>query len=161
MLYELVQTGYLRATLDHDQSLGPAWCELTERGYQVVAGCPTTRLPPIVLREIAARIEAAETPEERTRLQRLYDGVRDVGNEEVLALGADVSEHEWFLRTAPEPYRTVNDRTWKLDDDLPRTRADFVRGFDFVLCAVLRWERFPPPVVGAETAVVLESRPDA
>jgi hypothetical protein len=62
---------------------------------------------------------------------------------EVLALGGDASEYDWFVETAPKTRTTVDD-SWEVPDwEPPRTESQYLRGIDFVVRTVLRWEQLP------------------
>jgi hypothetical protein len=89
VVYELVQTGYLEAPIDTDQTLAPRFFRLTERGLQVVAGWPTEAGADLLARLLTLvdqRIASASSDEERSKWQRLRDGVVGVGRD----VGADV-----------------------------------------------------------------------
>jgi hypothetical protein len=91
VVYELSQTGYLNATLDGDQALTPLFFRLEEKGLKVVAGWPTDAGADLLARLLVLidqRIAAAESPDERSKWERLRDGVLGVGRDvaaEVLA----------------------------------------------------------------------------
>jgi hypothetical protein len=82
-LYDLARTGYLRETASTDQFLGPLEVELTEKGLALTSGWPAggETLARAVVEAIERRIEAAESAEERSRLEKLRDGFRAVGYE--------------------------------------------------------------------------------
>jgi DNA-binding PadR family transcriptional regulator len=84
VLDELVRAGYLEETLGTDQLPGPAAVRLTEKGLQVTAGWPTASGEIALDRLLAVieqRIDAAETDDERSRWERLRDGVTGVGRD--------------------------------------------------------------------------------
>jgi hypothetical protein len=89
VVYELAQTGYLEATIETDQMLAPRFFRLTERGLQVAAGWPTEAGIDLLVRLLAlidARIESAGSEEERSKWQRLRDGVVGVGRDVAAAV---------------------------------------------------------------------------
>jgi hypothetical protein len=64
---------------------------------------------------------------------------------EALSLGAEPEEHIWFRETAPEPFMTMNDATWRFYDIEPQPgRPEYVRAHEFVLTTTLKWQRLPP-----------------
>jgi hypothetical protein len=77
----LVSTGYLDTTV---RSMGFRYCRITEKGLQITAGWPSgaadaayTRL----LTLIDKHVEEAATDEERSKWERLRDGVVGVGRD--------------------------------------------------------------------------------
>ena len=82
VLDELERARYVEETLGGDHVPGPAWCRLTEKGLQVTAGWPTSS-GEIALERLLAivdeRIAAAASDEERSKWERLRDGIADVG----------------------------------------------------------------------------------
>jgi hypothetical protein len=83
-LEELDRAGYLEETLGSDQLPGPAASRLTEKGLQVTAGWPAASGEVALDRLLAMidqRIDAATSDEERSRWERLRDGVLGVGRD--------------------------------------------------------------------------------
>jgi hypothetical protein len=84
VLNDLVRASYIEETLGTDQHVGPAWCQLAEKGLQVTAGWPASSGEAAFGRLISLideRIEAAPTEEERSKWKRLRDGIADVGRD--------------------------------------------------------------------------------
>jgi hypothetical protein len=87
-LDELVRAGYLEETMGGDQLPGPGWSRLTEKGLQVTAGWPSASgeiALDRLLKVIEERIEAT-TGEERSKWERLRDGIADVGRGVLVAV---------------------------------------------------------------------------
>ena len=81
-LYHLTREGYLRAGGETDTTLGPIDVELAEKGLQITSGWPGGKPAlDVFLAALETRIEQAATPEERSRLQRAYDGAKGLGRE--------------------------------------------------------------------------------
>jgi hypothetical protein len=84
-LHDLAETGYFDVTTSPAMgSITPAIFRLSEKALQIVAGWPSiggesffTRM----LAELDERVAAASTTEERTRLERLRDGLVGVGRD--------------------------------------------------------------------------------
>lgn len=80
VLHELVQTGYLRATLNSDRHFAPDFSELTEKALRLLASWPAPDAgSAALLAAIKVQIEEADSEEERSRWQRAYEAIRDVG----------------------------------------------------------------------------------
>jgi hypothetical protein len=82
VLDELVMAGYLTDTMSTDVSVGPLFCRLTEKGLQATAGWPSASGEAVFERLLVLlddAIAAAPTDEERSKLERVRDGVLDVG----------------------------------------------------------------------------------
>lgn len=80
-LHALERADYVRKTLDYEQATGPAFCEPTEKALQLLAGWPATSGEAAfaqLLQALDAQIEST-SGEERTRLERLREGVTEVG----------------------------------------------------------------------------------
>jgi len=84
VLEELVQSGYLDMTMDTDQSQGPAFCRLSEKGLRTVAAWPS---PDAAVESLVAaldeRIETAESEAEKGKLRALRESVGQVSREVV------------------------------------------------------------------------------
>jgi len=84
VLDELVRAGYLEETMGVEQLPGPAWCRLREKGLQVTAGWPSASGETAFERLLAIvdeRIRSADSDEERSKWERLRDGVAGVGRD--------------------------------------------------------------------------------
>jgi hypothetical protein len=84
VLHELEQAGYLRATMDVEQLVGPAYFVLTEKALQIVARWPgggTDAAYKQLVALIEERIEQAEGDEERTRWERARDAIVGLGHD--------------------------------------------------------------------------------
>lgn len=79
-LYDLARTGYLNVTAETDMSLAPEEFELTEKALVLVEGWPLAQEQAVarLLDAVKTQIAAAESPEERDQLQRVYDGLLSV-----------------------------------------------------------------------------------
>lgn len=92
VLYELEKAGYVEATVANDSSWGGVICKLTPLGLQLVAGWPSTTGDAAVAKLFALvdrRIVEAETAEERSRWQRVRDGLLSFGRDALVeVLGA-------------------------------------------------------------------------
>jgi hypothetical protein len=89
VLDELVRAGYLEETLGADQLPGPASSRLTEKGLQVTAGWPSASGEVALdrlLTVIEERIEASTTEEERSKWERLRDGLAGVGRDVIVGV---------------------------------------------------------------------------
>ena len=89
MLNDLVRARYLEETLGTDQHVGPAWCRLDEKGLQVIAGWPASSGEAAFERLITLideRIDTASTEEERSKWQRLRDGIAGVGRDVIVGV---------------------------------------------------------------------------
>lgn len=84
VVYELCQTGYLKATMEADQMLAPLFFRLEEKALKVVAGWPTEAGADLFARLLVIlddRIASARSPEERSKWERFRDGVVGVGRD--------------------------------------------------------------------------------
>ncbi|MCZ7589204.1 MAG: hypothetical protein M5U27_10210 [Gaiella sp.] len=84
ILADLVRTGYLEETASTDQLPGPLWCRLAEKGLQVTAGWPSSSGQLAYERLIALldqRIAEATDDDERSRWERVRDGVLGIGRD--------------------------------------------------------------------------------
>jgi hypothetical protein len=89
VLYELEETGWIVRTVGTDASWGPLQCKLSEKGLQLVAGWPSTTADAAVsklLTLVELRIAEAQTPEERTRWERVRDGFLSFGRDALVEL---------------------------------------------------------------------------
>jgi hypothetical protein len=89
ILDELVRAGYLEETLGAEQLPGPACARLTEKGLQVTSGWPSASGEVALdrlLTVIEERIEASMTEEERSKWERLRDGVVGIGRDVVVGV---------------------------------------------------------------------------
>jgi hypothetical protein len=95
VLEELVRANYLEMTAETHQSVGPDFCRLTEKGLQITAGWPSGAPEAFLdrlLAEIDRRISEAQTHEERTKWERLRDGVTGVGRDVLTNVLSSVAE---------------------------------------------------------------------
>jgi hypothetical protein len=93
VLFELEQGGFITGTISAHSGSGPTTCRLTGKGLQQVAGWPTGASDDLVLRLLTVleeRIRETTDPNERSRLQRLRDGIIDVGENVVAQVLAKV-----------------------------------------------------------------------
>lgn len=80
----LAEDGYITTTIDSDQSPGPLFFKLGERGRQIVARWPggsSTDNVQALLLELDRRIENASDDGERGRLNKLRDSLVDIGTD--------------------------------------------------------------------------------
>jgi hypothetical protein len=88
-LHELVRTGWLESRMQSDTRIGPSYVELTEKALRRVAGWPgdvSDSAASQLLDLIQERLDAATTPEERTKWERLRDASLGVGHDFLLEL---------------------------------------------------------------------------
>jgi hypothetical protein len=84
VLFHLVRAGYVEATLDSDQAVGPMMSLLTEKGLQQVANWPSGAPEDVLVRLLAAleeRIRETDDPEERTKLESVRDSIKGMGRD--------------------------------------------------------------------------------
>lgn len=84
IIYELTRSAYLEQTIGADQSLVPLYMRLTEKGLQATAGWPGGSGEVVLerlLTLIEQRIDESASPEERSRWERLREGLQGVGRE--------------------------------------------------------------------------------
>lgn len=94
VLRELEQTNWIVETMGTDQTMGPLYCKVSEKGLQLVAGWPTTTAEAAVEKLLALvdlRITEASDPEERSKWQRIRDGLLGVGREALVRILADAA----------------------------------------------------------------------
>ena len=88
-LMYLIDGGYVRQIMDTDSHFGPAFCTLSERGRQTVAGWPTSpgdALLQSLLEEVERRIETAHSEEEKSALVRFRDFALGMGREVLVSV---------------------------------------------------------------------------
>jgi hypothetical protein len=92
-LYDLARTGYLVDVVWSDVSMAPQFFQLSERGLaRTSAGWPSGEgSVEALLAVLAAKIDAAEDDEERTRLQRAFDALRSLGRETLSDILANIA----------------------------------------------------------------------
>ena len=82
VLTELAADGYVEATQEAWQAVGPLMCKLTGKGLQLVANWPSgpgDALAAALLKALDERIGETQSDEEHTRLEEFRDAARDVG----------------------------------------------------------------------------------
>jgi hypothetical protein len=92
-LYDLARTGYFDEVVWSDSSVAPQFFQLSERGLsRTSAGWPSGDSGvEALLAVLAAKIDAAENEEERSRLQRAYDALKGLGRETLADILANIA----------------------------------------------------------------------
>jgi hypothetical protein len=112
----------------------------------------TLRRWPFDVRGMVADIKAGDPqPAGGRRYRNLERGFRSFAQMldslwervEALSLGADAAEHGWFRRTFPPVHGWVEPGLVSAPVDRDYSREEVVRGYDFVMRTILRWQQFP------------------
>ncbi len=94
-LIYLEEGGYIKGVGSFDQDPSPRYCRLAQKGREIVAGWPSgpgDDLLSSLIAEIDRRIQAADTEEEKSRLQRFRDFAVGVGRDVFVSVLSSYAE---------------------------------------------------------------------